>query len=69
MTDWLFLLKADPIPYLLAAPEPAVRWWTLRDLLDRPPDDPEVVLARLAAPCRACTKRRHYCTTADVLVQ
>jgi hypothetical protein len=49
MTDWLSLLKADPIPYLLAAPAPAVRWWTLRDLLDRPADDPEVVVARLAA--------------------
>ena len=49
MTDWLFLLKADPLPYLLAAPEPAVRWWTLRDLLDRPAGDPEAAGARLAA--------------------
>jgi hypothetical protein len=49
MTDWLSLLKADPLPYLLASTEPAVRWWALRDLLDRPADDPEVVVARLAA--------------------
>ena len=49
MTDWLSLLKADPLLSLLAAPEPAVRWWTLRDLLDRPSGDPEVTVARLAA--------------------
>ena len=49
MSNWLSLLKADPLSYLLAAPTPAVRWWTLRDLLDRPAGDPEVVVARLAA--------------------
>ena len=36
MNDWRRHLKADPLPFLLATEEPAVRWWTLRDLLDRP---------------------------------
>jgi hypothetical protein len=49
MSDWLSLLKADPLLYLREAPEPAVRWWTLRDLLDRPSADPETAAARLAA--------------------
>lgn len=49
MADWLSLLKADPLPYLLDAPEPAVRWWTLCDLLDRPAGDSETAAACLAA--------------------
>lgn len=49
MMDWFFLLKADPLPYLLAAPEPAVRWWALRDLLDRPAGDPPTAAARREA--------------------
>ena len=34
------------LEWLLAEDNPSVRYFTLRDLLDRPPDDPEVVSAR-----------------------
>jgi len=37
---------ADPIPWLLEAGEPWVRYRTLLDLLDRAEDDPEVMAAR-----------------------
>lgn len=45
---WLARLCADPLPWLLERRNPAVRYWALVDLLDRPPDAPEVVLARAA---------------------
>jgi hypothetical protein len=41
-------LRGDPLPWLLE-PDPAnpsIRYFTLRDLLDRPEDDPEVRRAR-----------------------
>ncbi|HEX7975729.1 MAG TPA: hypothetical protein VF498_15065 [Anaerolineales bacterium] len=44
------LLRGDPLPWLLE-PDPAnpgVRYFALRDLLDRSPDDPEVRQARKA---------------------
>ncbi len=43
-------LRADPLPWLLEedAANPGVRYFALRDLLDRPADDPEVVAARAA---------------------
>lgn len=46
---WQTVLKADPLPWLLAEDNPAVRHLALRDLLGRAPDDPEVVAARSAA--------------------
>jgi len=46
---WLRPLSADPRPWLLDPAEPGVRHATLRTLLDRPPDDAEVVAARAAA--------------------
>jgi hypothetical protein len=46
---WQDQLKGDPIPWLLE-PEPAgVRYLALRDLLDRPPEDPELGAAQQAA--------------------
>lgn len=41
-------LQADPLPWLLEPDEanPGVRYFALRDLLDRPADDPEVVAAQ-----------------------
>ena len=44
------VLRADPLPWLLEPDEanPGVRYFALRDLLDRPPDDPEVVAAQAA---------------------
>jgi hypothetical protein len=50
MNDWKSYLKADLLPWLLKPDEasPGVRYFALRDLLDRPADDPEVVAAREA---------------------
>ncbi len=41
-------LNGDPVPWLLDAENPSVRYWTLVDVLDRPLDDPEVQEARAA---------------------
>lgn len=46
---WSDGLSADPLPWLLTADSPAVRAATLRRLMDRPFDDPEVFQARAAA--------------------
>ena len=45
---WKTILNDDPIPWLLEADPatPGVRYFALRDLLDRPEDDPEVREAR-----------------------
>jgi hypothetical protein len=42
------MLPADPLPWLLASDEPAARWVTLVELLDRPADDPDVRTAHAA---------------------
>jgi hypothetical protein len=47
--DWRERLNGDPLPWLLDGKEPAVRHRALRELLDRPADDPEVIEARRAA--------------------
>jgi hypothetical protein len=47
--SWRAELKGDPLPWLLAPDTPGVRYLALRDLLDRPPDDPELAAAREAA--------------------
>lgn len=46
MGTWLDDLHDDPLPWLLDGSEPAVRHLALRDLLDRPANDPEVRWAR-----------------------
>ena len=48
--SWRELLRADPIPWLLEPQNPAVRYLTLRDLLDRPADDPDVLQAKAEMP-------------------
>jgi len=48
MEQWKNLLNSDPIDWLLEESDPSVRYFTLRKLLDRPEDDPEVVAAREA---------------------
>jgi hypothetical protein len=48
MNDWKTQLKADPLPWLLEPDDLSVRYFTLRHLLDRPEDDPEVVTAKAA---------------------
>ncbi len=47
--SWQAQLKADPLPWLLDANAPGVRYLALRDLLDLAPDDPELAAARRAA--------------------
>lgn len=48
MNDWKNRLSADPIPWLLEAANPSVRYLTLVRLLDRPDSDPEVQAVRAA---------------------
>ena len=50
MNHWRNRLNGDPLPWLLYSENPSVRYWTLTDILDRPPDDPEVRKARAAIP-------------------
>jgi hypothetical protein len=49
MSDWRAQLNADPLSWLLEpdGANPGVRIFALRDLLDRPAGDPEVVAARV----------------------
>jgi len=48
MSDWKSKLKADPLPWLLEPDEenPGVRYFALRDLLERSADDPELIAAQ-----------------------
>lgn len=45
MANWRSSLTADPTGWLLESSEPAVRYFTLRDILDRPEDDSELIAA------------------------
>lgn len=45
---WTTLLGGDPREWLLACDEPAARWVTLAELLDRRADDPDLIAARAA---------------------
>ena len=49
MGNWKARLNADPLPWLLEPDEanPGIRYFALRDLLDRPRDDPELVSAHV----------------------
>jgi hypothetical protein len=49
MTTWKRALRADPVAWLLEPGHPAVRQMALRQLLDCPVDDPDVVACRAAA--------------------
>ena len=49
MDDWRNRLRGDPLPWLVDEAESAVRHLALRQLLDRPADDPDVRAARTAA--------------------
>ncbi|HSN73694.1 MAG TPA: nitrogen fixation protein NifH, partial [Anaerolineae bacterium] len=46
---WQRQLHNDPLPWLLEPDDPGVRYLALRDLLDRPADDPELSAARRLA--------------------
>jgi hypothetical protein len=56
MEAWQTKLNGDPIPWLLEPENPAVRFWTLVDLLDRPSGDPAVQAARAAIPDQPLVK-------------
>jgi hypothetical protein len=43
---WHGFFTEDPRAWVLDCDEPAARWRFLRDVCDRPDDDPDVVLAR-----------------------
>src|SRR4030043_348187 len=47
--DWQSQLKGDPIDWLLEPENPGVRSLALRDLLDKPTDDEELIKARQIA--------------------
>jgi hypothetical protein len=49
MDDWRRALRGDPLDWLLEPGDPAVRQLALRQLLDRPDDDPDVIESRRAA--------------------
>ncbi len=46
MRDWHDRLKADPTGWLLDPDCPPVRYWTLVEILDLPPGDPQVRAAQ-----------------------
>lgn len=46
--NWRTCLRGDPLPWLLEPDDPPVRYFTLRDLLEHPDDDLEVVRAKAA---------------------
>jgi hypothetical protein len=50
VVDWREGLRGDPVPWLLETDgeNPGVRYFALRELLERPEDDPEVRAARAA---------------------
>ncbi len=48
MQNWHKHLNGDPLPWLLDLENPAIRYWTLIDILDRPVTDPEVQETRAA---------------------
>ncbi|MEL7565657.1 MAG: nitrogen fixation protein NifH [Dehalobacterium sp.] len=46
MNDWKSVLKADPTDWLLEDENPSVRYFTLKDILDKTEDDPDVQQAK-----------------------
>lgn len=44
--EWKTYLNADPVGWLLEEENPSVRYWTLKDILDKPGEDPTVIQAR-----------------------
>ena len=48
MSGWKSYLKADPTGWLLEPENPSVRYFALRELLDCPAEDAEVLSTRAA---------------------
>lgn len=57
MIDWKNILKESPINWLLEKTEPSVRYFTLRDVLGKNEDDPELATAKHAIPESRVVKR------------
>ena len=83
MSDWRAVLKADPTEWLLEEDNPSVRYFTLRDILDRPDDDRAVqstrreimrrgivpdILAKQSSPAYLASYPRFYTDKYDGLV-
>ena len=64
MSEWLSVLKHNPIEWLLESNNPSVRFFTLKYLLDYADDDPEVLKAR-----NAIMDDRRACSSCQELVQ
>jgi hypothetical protein len=50
VSDWKRQLNADPTEWLLDSDDSPIRYWTLIDILDLTPNDPQVRAARAAIP-------------------
>jgi hypothetical protein len=48
MSNWQNIVQNSPIEWLLETEKPSIRYFTLRDLLDKSENDPQVVKARAA---------------------
>lgn len=46
MSNLKYVLKADPTDWLLEENNPSVRYYTLRDILEKPENNPELREAR-----------------------
>jgi hypothetical protein len=57
MSDWSKILRESSIDWLLEKSNPSVRYFTLRDILEKSEDDPEVVDAKKAIPESAIVQK------------
>jgi hypothetical protein len=52
MIEWVKILKESPIGWLVEKTNPSVRYFTLRDILDKDENDSQVVAAKKLSPNR-----------------
>ena len=57
MSNWQSKINGDPLPWLLEAENPSVRYFALRELLDRGKNDRDVIVAKAAIMQSAPVKR------------
>jgi len=50
LQGWIQILKESPVDWLLEESNPSVRYFTLRNILDKSEDDPQVIAAKKAIP-------------------
>lgn len=56
MLNWDNYLEGDPIPWLLEAENPSIRFWTLHEILDKPVFDSEVQATMATIPQQPLVK-------------